>query len=169
VANVSRTEPDSESPPDALWRFAVDFYARPGVAAACLALQDRHGFDVILILFACWVGASGRGRLTAADLAAAVALAEPWRRAVIAPLRAVRRHLKDSGEAADLYQTVKAAELAAEHRALDRLAALAPASAPATAPVADALANLSLYLGAGAGPEAAALRLALATPIHPGP
>ncbi|HEY5208955.1 MAG TPA: TIGR02444 family protein [Stellaceae bacterium] len=165
---MSRTEPDSEPPPDALRRFAVDFYARPGVAAACLALQDRHGFDVILILFACWIGCSGRGRLTAADLAAAAALAEPWRRAVIAPLRVVRRHLQSNGEAAELYQTVKAAELAAELRALDRLAALAPAPDPATAPVADALANLSLYLGAAA--EAAApLRLALASPIHPDP
>ena len=38
------------------WRFALGFYARPGVAPACLELQDRHGKDVLIALYCCWVG-----------------------------------------------------------------------------------------------------------------
>jgi len=43
----------------AFWRFSLDAYGRPGVAAACLDLQDRHGCDVNLILYALWLGRAG--------------------------------------------------------------------------------------------------------------
>jgi uncharacterized protein (TIGR02444 family) len=141
----------------------VDFYARPGVAAACLDLQDRYGRDVNLVLFACWVGMSGHGRLALADLVRAQQAVEPWRGAVIAPLRAVRRLVKEATDAANLYAAVKAAELEAEHRALDRLEILAPPPrARGGESLADALANLALYLGPGPVSDAAIpLRLAL--------
>ena len=46
-----------------LWEFSLDFYARPGVSAALIELQDRAGLDVNLILFALWLGARhGRRR-----------------------------------------------------------------------------------------------------------
>jgi len=41
-------QPREESP---FWRFSLRFYSRPGVAAACLALQDEAGADVNLMLF----------------------------------------------------------------------------------------------------------------------
>ena len=47
---------------EALWRFSLAFYARPGVAEALIALQDRAGLDVNLMLFALWLGVSGRSR-----------------------------------------------------------------------------------------------------------
>ena len=47
---------------EALWRFSLTFYARPGVSEALIALQDRAGFDVNLMLFALWLGVSGRRR-----------------------------------------------------------------------------------------------------------
>ena len=40
----------------ALWDFAVRLYAEPGVGEACLALQDRFGVDVPLLLWAAWLG-----------------------------------------------------------------------------------------------------------------
>ena len=43
----------------ALWRFSLTVYGRAGVPAACLALQDEGGRDVNLLLYCCWVGASG--------------------------------------------------------------------------------------------------------------
>jgi uncharacterized protein (TIGR02444 family) len=151
----------------ALWRFAAAFYERPGVAPACLDLQDRFGRDVTLLLYVCWVGIDGRGRLSLADLVRAQAAVEPWRSAVVAPLRAVRRLVKESPDAADLYEAVKATELEAEHIALDRLEVLAPPRAGTAEPLAEALANLALYLGPGPVADAAIpLRLALAETVR---
>src|SRR5215469_3798715 len=82
----------------AFWRFSLAIYARPGVAPACLVVQDEHGCDVNLMLFCCWLGASGRGRLDCAGLAAADAAVSGWRREVVESLRAARRAIK----AADL-------------------------------------------------------------------
>ena len=74
----------------AFWRFSLAFYARPGVAEALIALQDRAGFDVNLILFGLWVGLSGRGRLDGELLAAARRATERLRTEIVAPLRALR-------------------------------------------------------------------------------
>src|SRR5947208_14107979 len=43
---------------EAFWRFSLALYARPGVADALIATQDRTARDVNLILFALWLGAS---------------------------------------------------------------------------------------------------------------
>ena len=141
----------------AFWRFSLDVYGRPGVAAACLELQDRHGCDVNLVLFALWVGASGRGRLRDADLSALDGATASWRRAVIAPLRALRRQVKREADAALLYEALKAAELEAEHILQSRLEALAPpVTVAAAGRRADALANLRASLGSGSAFESAA-------------
>jgi uncharacterized protein (TIGR02444 family) len=131
------------------WNFSLAFYGRPRVSAACLALQDGHGHDVNLLLYACWIGLSGRGRLTPGDLARAAKASEPWRRGVIEPLRAARRALKEAGgDAAPLYADAKAMELKVERVAQLRLAALAPPAEarPAEVLAADASANLALCL-----------------------
>ncbi len=146
---------------DAFWSFSLAFYGRPGVSLACIALQDRHGCDVNLVLYACWVGLSGRGRLAGADLARAEAAIAPWQSRVVEKLRAARRALGQEdrrGPVLELYEATKAAELAAERIAQRRLEALAPSeSAPARAArAADAAANLALYLSGKAAGEAAA-------------
>jgi len=144
---------------DEFWNFSLAFYGRPGVTAACLALQDRYGFDVNLVLYACWVGLSGRGRLNEADLARAAATNEPWRQAVIEKLRGARRAIKEQApDAAQFYTSAKAVELEAERLAQRRIAALAPADATADAAGrgADATANLTLYLENEAARGAAA-------------
>lgn len=143
------------------WTFSLAFYGRPGVSPACIALQDRHGCDVNLVLYACWVGLSGRGRLVRADLVRAEAANAPWRSRVIEKLRAVRRAIGEEdrrGPILELYEAAKAAELAAERIAQRRLEALAP---PETAPdgaarAAAAAANLRLYLDGKAAGETAA-------------
>ena len=81
-------------PFEEFWAFALALYARPGVSPACLALQDRHGKDVIIALYGCWVGASGRGRLDSAALTQAEATALPWRRQVVEKLRQTRQDRK---------------------------------------------------------------------------
>ena len=88
-----------EWPANPFWDFSVALYGRPDVASACLALQDRHGLDVNLLLF-CVYAAACRKRLTAADLASLNASVGPWRRRVVEPLRQVRRTLKEPGHGA---------------------------------------------------------------------
>jgi uncharacterized protein (TIGR02444 family) len=153
--------------PDSFWNFSLGFYGRAGVSQACIALQDRHGCDVNLMLYACWVGLSGRGRLDPAAIGRAEAVNAPWRNAVIEKLRAARRALREEdrhGPILELYEAAKAAELAAERIAQRRLEAQAPPAetADAAARAAAAAANLALYLKAkGADAEAAPLYAAI--------
>jgi uncharacterized protein (TIGR02444 family) len=99
--------------------FAERLYARPGVEAACLDLQDRRALDVPLLLHACWLGCRGRA-LDSAATAALVARTVPWRLVVVRALRRIRRRLKAGVDGMDrtrsepVRQAVKAAELAAE-------------------------------------------------------
>jgi uncharacterized protein (TIGR02444 family) len=147
------------------WHFSLALYAEPGVGPACLELQDSHGCDVILALYCCWLGASGRGRLDAAAIAAADAALSPWRQGVIERLRDARRGIKALGGPETLYAKVKAVELEAERQAHDRLAALAPpprAGLPPSERQGDAAANLSAYVGEAALGKAAPLIAALA-------
>ena len=80
-------------PDTPFWIYSLTTYGREDVAAECLALQDRFGLDVNLILLCCWLGSLGTA-LDRAKADQAIALAGEWAGPVIAPLRAVRRHLK---------------------------------------------------------------------------
>lgn len=140
------------SPEESLWRFSFAFYALPEVARALIALQDGEDLDVNLILFALWLGVSGRGRLRADALKAAERAIGTVRYEVVKPLRSLRRRLKDIPEPdiQQLRERVKALELAGEKLVQARLARLAePAlgDIPARDRCAAAGANLVLYLG----------------------
>lgn len=103
--------------------FAETLYARPGVEAACLDLQDRRGFDVTLLLHACWLGTRSIA-LSPGQAAALVSATVPWRFEVVRPLRRLRRRLKHGLAGMPRVQSdrvreqVKAAELAAERAML---------------------------------------------------
>jgi uncharacterized protein (TIGR02444 family) len=151
-----------------LWHFSCAFYAQPGVSEALLALQDRAGLDVNLILFAMWQGACGLRRLSHAELMAAERSAGPVRAAIVLPLRALRRKLRSDSDAdiRRLRERIKTLEIAAERivqRRLARLAATPASDGASTARAAAAQANLALVLGpkmTGAA-EAATIREAL--------
>jgi uncharacterized protein (TIGR02444 family) len=159
---------DRQPESDALWRFSLAFYALPGVAEALIALQDRDGLDVNLILFALWLGASGRGLLTSDGLAAADRTTRAIRAEIVEPLRALRRRLRTNPDAnvQHLRDGVKALELTAEKLVQSRLARSAgPCNGNGSrdARLAAAHANFALYLGpkrVGLA-EAAAIREAL--------
>lgn len=120
-----------------LWSWAVAVYDAPGVAEACLALQDHHAQNVPLLLWAAWIARTGR-LPDEETLEAACDTARAWDTTTVAPLRAVRRTLKapvpDLDDAARLAvrEQVKAVELAAERRLLSALETLSPS--PAAAP-----------------------------------
>jgi uncharacterized protein (TIGR02444 family) len=152
----------------AFWRFSLALYARPGVAAALLALQDRVGRDVNLILYALWLGAVHRRRLDPAALGAAAA-AVAASAGIVAELRGLRRRLRDAADPRlqTLRRCILAVELAGERSAQSRLAASLAADPPAAAAgdrLAQAVANLELYLGpAGGAAETGVLHAALAS------
>ena len=110
-----------------LWEFSLDFYARPGVSAALIELQDRAGLDVNLILFALWHGLSGRGRLDDERLAVADQAVRAIQTEIVTPLRALRRRLRTDPDAdiQHLREAIKALELDAEKIAQARLAGCA--------------------------------------------
>lgn len=120
-----------------LWDWAVATYRRPGVAEACLALQDQHGQNVPLLLWALWSRAQGRG----ADFASGGELARRWEEEAVGPLRRLRRALKTL--APDLIadpdreavrDQVKTVELDAERRLLAALARLPAPQGEAPSP-----------------------------------
>ncbi len=102
-------------------------YRRDGVPDACLHLQNRHDLDVNLVLFAAFVGADRRQRLTATNLEAARARVDTWHREVVRPLRAVRQRLKNGPPPAPtettehLRRRLKHVEIEAELIELDEL------------------------------------------------
>jgi uncharacterized protein (TIGR02444 family) len=134
------------------WRFSLRFYRRPGVADACIVLQDRDGVDVNVLLFLLWL-ASDRRRIAPADAVALYAKTLPWRDGVVAPLRTVRRALKGGsplveGTAAEVFRTkIKAIELEAERLQQEALYALAQSLATASEASCEAAAraNVSAY------------------------
>src|SRR5262245_54106329 len=115
-----------------IWPFARALYARTGVAEACLDLQHRHGADVDLLIYAVWLGASGRGVVAPADLAGLRAAAASWHADIVLALRSVRRRLKlpfghaPAPETGGLSRLVLDAEIDAERLQLETWAVDAP-------------------------------------------
>src|SRR5690242_6327161 len=82
------------------WSFALRLYGRPGVSGACLALQDRLGVDVNVLLFALFAAADAGKAIDENDVAEMDRAVSAWRADVIFPLRALRRRLKEGPEPA---------------------------------------------------------------------
>ena len=117
--------------PHPFWNFSLELYAGEGVAEACLDLQERRRCDVNVLLFCCWLGASGRPTLSAERLRTILRASDLWQVEIVRSLREVRRRLKDRPWLEALPETVEAvrrrvadAELAAEHAEQLKLASL---------------------------------------------
>jgi len=118
--------PAAKSP---FWRFSVKFYAEPGVAQACIDLQDQAGVDVNILFFLLWNATQGRtfGNAEVADLERSIGA---WRDMAVVPLRNVRRALKSpppvmAPDAAEGFRTrIKAVELEAERLQQEAMYAL---------------------------------------------
>lgn len=115
-----------------LWEFALALYSSPGVEETALYLQDTHGANVNILLWAAWLEARSvplsQGLLQGAESAIV-----DWDREVVRVLRDLRRRLKGEEAALvkELRSSVKAAELLSERQCLSLLEALAmpPAAA----------------------------------------
>lgn len=143
----------AEFPAEPFWDFSLRVYAGAGVAPACLALQERHGLDVNLLLLCCWLGHCRAAAPTRADVERLAETVADWHREVVRPLRFARRWLKTPGSqishelAAALRLSVKRIELDAEHIEQLTLAAALPAGPAPAAPRPDhAALALGFYL-----------------------
>ena len=125
-------------PENPFWDFSLAAYGKPGVAEACLRLQNQAAADVNLLLYFCWAAAVQDDALDRTEVGEAVARTQPWREGVVAPLRAVRRRMKEgvpgppSESVEALRAEVKRIELEAERMQQDllyRLSAGAPRKA----------------------------------------
>jgi uncharacterized protein (TIGR02444 family) len=138
-----------------IWDRVLEAYARPGVPEACLALQDRHGQNTSLLLWAVFAEAKDPELL-----ARAAEAARAWDATALVPLREVRRALKpalppfDDAARLALREDVKALELAAERLLLETLDALD--GGHGGAPALQALEAASAAWGRPAPPEALA-------------
>jgi uncharacterized protein (TIGR02444 family) len=143
------TEASQDSP---FWRFSLGFYRQPGVADACIELQDQAGVDVNIVLFLLWTATLDRTLAKSAveDLERRIGA---WREATVIPLRALRRALRtpppvvEPGAAEAFRTRIKGVELEAERLQQQTMYELASSLAcePATSPVEAAGANVAAY------------------------
>jgi len=146
------------------WTWALEAYGRPGVAEACLHLQDRHGQSIPYLLWAAWAAREGRA-LDRRMLDAGADLAARWEAAAVGPLRAVRRAMKPEvpgmadGAREALRAEVKALELQAEQLLIETLEALAPEAGQAPLALGPPLAEAAAAWP-GEAPQTALARLA---------
>ena len=151
--------------PHQFWDFSLDIYRKPGVADACLFVQDRYGLNVNFVLFCVWVADCGSGALSTADIATAMRRIMDWEKHIVRPLREIRRLCRQEplGVPEFLLQTfhprIETAELEAEHveqLVLAEFARSLPVATPEvtsevndrpTDSVSDAVCSLKSYIG----------------------
>ena len=125
--------------PQKLWDFSIELYRRPGVAEACLELQDSHGFDVNLLLYCFWYG-DAFGRFDKILLEELLKFSCMWKQGIVQPLRTVRRWMKNqtqlvSANQASQFQSlrerIKSEELSAEKIQQEMLEVISLQATPA--------------------------------------
>jgi uncharacterized protein (TIGR02444 family) len=112
---------DLEALTEDFWRFSLETYAKPGVQALSLALQDDHGCDVNLMLFCLWLADSQGIALESSGVGELALAAGELNNELVSPVRSARRWLKSYGETAreglsikPEYDALKSVELKCE-------------------------------------------------------
>lgn len=98
-----------------LWDFALELYAKPGIEAICLDLQNEHKLSINRLIFAVWAAKEQKlldlKRLTSSD-------ANEWQQPIAHPLRSVRykvrERLDNHPELENVYKNLRKAELQSE-------------------------------------------------------
>jgi uncharacterized protein (TIGR02444 family) len=138
VPSVKPSRPELEADS---WAFALQIYARPGVAEACLKLQNEASVDVMLLLMVAYAAVRHRILLTPSEIRELDEACRPWREQIVQPLRAIRAGLKTgpmpapNSETEQFRSTVKAIELAAERLQNQLLAGSLPLRPPERAAI----------------------------------
>jgi uncharacterized protein (TIGR02444 family) len=150
---MSQAAPKAPSQGSPFWHFSLGLYRAPGVADACILLQDEAGVDVNLLFFLLW-NASLKRQFASTDVHSVDSCVAGWRKTAVIPLREIRRALKSATGlnepgAAELFRTkVKGLELEAERLQQETLFALSQSAAlgkEAASAAEAARANLQAY------------------------
>jgi uncharacterized protein (TIGR02444 family) len=150
---VTHSDQAAPARPSPFWRFSLAFYASPGVAPACIDLQDGAKVDVNILLFLLWHATEGCA-LDAAEVRELEGLIGPWREMTVVPIRNVRRALRTppplpaSGVAEGYRDRIKQVELEAERLQQEAMYELARAGRfgrPAASPAEAARASIDAY------------------------
>jgi len=107
----------SALPVHPFWSFSLALYKKPGVKDACLSLQNRRDLNVNVLLFACWLASTSRGRLESQDLLRIFLVIDKWHVGITQNLRTMRDRLSGFGNPDWTYELRKMVlddELAAE-------------------------------------------------------
>jgi len=80
-----------------LWRFSLAVYRGAGVQEECLAVQERFGVDVNVLMFCAYAAAVEGVVLADADLADVTAAVGAWHEQAVRGLRRVRQQMKPWG------------------------------------------------------------------------
>ena len=142
------------------WRFSLRVYAAPGVAAECLAVQERHDVDVNVLLFCAWLAAERGIAVTSADIGMCKRVVSDWHSRAVKPLRVARQAMKGLTGAEGVRTNVKALELETERIEQQMLFTLACErwAVRGAALPADALrANIDLFLQSHGAPGSQAV------------
>lgn len=113
-----------------LWDYALGLYQRPGVADACLQLQDTAGADICELLWRCWL--DHHALVPTEKAHNALDEIRTWQTDVTQPIRHLRRMLKPRAQheqdVATLRNHLKEAELLAERETLRQFQAISEIS-----------------------------------------
>jgi len=91
---LAMTAVEMDSP---LWRFSLAVYRGAGVQEECLAVQERFGVDVNVLMFCAYVAAVDGAALADADLADVTSAVAAWHEEAVRGLRRVRQQMKPWG------------------------------------------------------------------------
>ena len=109
--------------PLSLWNFACALYQQPGIADACLELQNTQDVNINVLLLTCWLDYQNLN-CPSDNLAMAVAAIAPWHQSMTLALRELRTQInKTTTSDSELIcrEHIKSAELAAERVELETL------------------------------------------------
>lgn len=125
--------------PQKFWDFSIQLYGKPGVAQACLQLQDCCDMDVNLLLYCYWYGVSF-GRFDPLLLQQVYEFSCTWKQGIVQPLRSVRQWMKNQTQLVsekqarqfqELRERVKLEELDAEKIQQEMIEAISLKASPA--------------------------------------
>ena len=150
------------------WRFSLAVYSRAGVAEECLALQEKAGADVNVLLFCAWTGTQAIV-LSRDDIEQALRLVVAWQDNVVRPLRGVRQSMKalEHHESESFSARVKSIEIEAEQIEQAILFTYSKRLQSTRRDMREAMIeNIQRYIGLKAGPKNLAAPVLIDAALH---
>jgi len=95
-----------------LWRFSVKIWDHETAQRALQALENNYGLNPNVLLFCCWFGAAGQGRLTRDDINQLLTATAHWHERIVLSLQ---RLSKQATRSEDIYQAIAAETVVALH------------------------------------------------------